>query len=102
MYEKQTELVPVKLEDGTIIKIEAVPLGGEEDVAFDELPFDEVAGAIESIAKAVLPPLKKVKPKKATIELGVAIGLEAGQLTTLLVKGTGEANLKITLEWGGD
>ena len=31
---------------------------------------------------------------------GVQVGIESGKLTALLVKGTGNANLKITLEWG--
>lgn len=93
------EIIPVVLEDGTQINVEAAVIGGEQDVAFEVLPFDEVSGAIESIAKAVMKPLQKIKPTKASVELGVAIGLEAGQLTALIVKGTGTANLKITLEW---
>ncbi len=43
--------------------------------------------------------LARVKPTKASVELGLEIGVEAGQLTALLVKGTGKANLKITLQW---
>ena len=97
--ETTVEIIPVELEDGTTINVEAVVIGGEQEVAFEVLPFAEVSGAIESIAKAVMKPLQKIKPTKTSVELGVAIGLEAGQLTTLIVKGTGEANLKITLEW---
>jgi hypothetical protein len=44
--------------------------------------------------------LKKVKPKKASVEFGLEVAVESGKLTTLLVKGTGTANLKIALEWG--
>ena len=45
---------------------------------------------------------QKVKPRKASVELGLEVGLESGHLTALLVKGTGTANLKLTLEWGGE
>jgi hypothetical protein len=34
--------------------------------------------------------------------LGLEVGLESGNLTALLVKGTGTANLKLILEWGGE
>jgi hypothetical protein len=34
-----------------------------------------------------------------TTEFGVEFGYESGQLTALIVKGTGKANLKITMEW---
>lgn len=101
-----TKPVKVKLENGVIAYIEAVPVGSrEQDVAGDlerVLPFAEVAGTIEGIASTVMIPLKKVKPKKATVELGLTVGIESGQLTALIVKGTGEANLKITLEWESD
>jgi hypothetical protein len=46
--------------------------------------------------------LAKVKPKKASVEFSLKVGVESGKLTSLLVKGTGEGNLKITLEWEGD
>jgi len=38
----QTENIPLKLENGTQILIEATVLGGEEDVDFDFLPFEQV------------------------------------------------------------
>ncbi len=101
--DSRARVVKVQLDDNTIVRVEALPLGGEEDVAFDPLaalPFEQVAGAIEGIASAVAKPLRKVKPKKAQVEFGLAVGLEAGDLTALWVKGSGTANLKITLEWG--
>lgn len=95
-----TEIVQTTLENGSIISIEADLLGGEEDVAFTSLPFREVTQAIEGVAESLVNTLKRVKPQRASIELGVAFGIESGALTAVLVKGTGNANLKITLEWG--
>ena len=83
-----------------LIKVEATPLGSrEEDVAFSIKPFKEVTDAIEGIAQSIVSSLEKIKPQKASVEFGLEIGAESGQLTALIVKGSGKANLKITLEW---
>lgn len=94
------EIKTLKFSNGTEIKVEAIDLGGETRVGVDDiLDFDDVTNAIEAIATSITTTLDKVKPKKASIEFGVKVGVESGKLTTLLVKGSGEANLKITLEW---
>lgn len=94
------ELIPVKLANGTEIRVAATMLGGEEDVAFKPLSFEEVTHTIEGIASSLNTALQKVKPKKASVEFGLEVAVESGALTTLLVKGTGTATLKIILEWG--
>jgi len=96
----KTEVVKALLDDGTSISIQATSLGGEERVAFGVPPFKEVTDTVEGLAKALVTTLKKVKPRAASVEFGVQVGIESGKLTALLVKGTGNANLKITLEWG--
>ncbi|MGK7956352.1 MAG: CU044_2847 family protein [Crocosphaera sp.] len=94
------EIETLKLSNGTEIKVEAINFGGETRVGVDDvLNFEEVTDAIEAIATSITTTLNKVKPKKASVEFGVKVGVESGKLTTLLVKGSGEANLKITLEW---
>lgn len=77
----------------------AIP-SGEQDVAFGGLSFNDVTDAIEGISTSLLQSLKKVRPRKATVEFGVEITAESGQLTALLVKGGGHATLKVILEWG--
>ncbi|MDZ7622552.1 MAG: CU044_2847 family protein [Candidatus Competibacteraceae bacterium] len=94
------ELIPVTLANGSKIRVAATMLGGEEDVAFKLLSFDEVTNTIEGIAGSLNAALQKVKPKKASVEFGLEVAVESGALTTLLVKGAGTATLKITLEWG--
>lgn len=100
--EGKTEIISAELEGGISISIEATPLGGEELVGALPGPhaFKEVTDTVEGLAKAMITTLKKVKPLTATVEFGLQIGVESGKLTALLVKGTGSANLKITLEWG--
>lgn len=102
MEEQQTQVIPVKLADGTIIQVQAILLGGEEQVSVHFPNFDEIGHAVEGIAQTLVSSLKRVKPRKTSIELGVAIALESGKLTALLVQGSSTANLKITLEWGGE
>jgi hypothetical protein len=40
-----------------------------------------------------------VRPDRGTVEFGIDVGVESGALTALVVKGTGTATLKVTLEW---
>lgn len=95
------ELIPVKLPNGAQIRVVATMLGGKEaDVAFKLLSFDEVTNTIEGIAGSLNAALQKIQPKKASVEFGLEVAVESGALTALLVKGSGTATLKITLEWG--
>lgn len=101
-----TDVIPVLLNDGTKVYVEVTRLGpalppdSDTNVSIPRLPdFDQVWNIISAIADTIGTRLSQAKVKKAVVELGVEIGAEAGQLTALLVKGTGKANLKITLEW---
>lgn len=99
---ESSENVKVQLENGAVIRVESVDLGGRKKVgALDVLPFKEVTDAVEGIAGALIDSIKKVQPKKTTVEFGLEVGVESGNLTALLCKGTGKANLKIVLEWEG-
>jgi len=97
--ESRSESVPVQLPNGAIVNFE-VTSTGREDVAFDAKQFQPVAEAIEGVVQMIAAPLQKVKPKKATVKFGMELAIESGQLTAIIVKGSGKANLEITLEWG--
>ena len=97
--EEKTEIIKTALANGAVLHIQATVLGGEEEVAFTLPSFKGITDAIEGIAESITSTLQKVKPQKASVEFGLEIVLEAGQLTALLVKGSGTTNLKITLEW---
>ncbi len=96
--DSRSETVPVQLPNGTIIKVE-VAQTGREDVGFDVKPFEPVAEAIEGVVQMIAVPIKKVGPNKATVKFGMELAIESGQLTAVIVKGSGKANLEITLEW---
>ena len=63
------------------------------------IPFDGVAESIDAISGRIVGALQRAKPEKATVSFGLDVGVEAGQLTSLLVKGSGRATINVTLEW---
>jgi hypothetical protein len=97
--EEKTLPIKVKISDNKFFTAEAMVIGGEEEVGLRIPDFSEVTDAVEGIVGALAETLKKVKPAKAAVEFGVVFGIESGALTAMVVKGTGEANLKIMLEW---
>lgn len=98
--ESRTEVVQVELSEGRTLYIEATPLGGEEEVGITEqLKLEDVEKTIESVVSTVWHVLQKIRPTKGTAEFGIEVGIENGTLTGLLVKGSGKANVKVTLEW---
>ncbi len=99
MNDDSTTIIKAKLADGKTIRIETSQVHGEEKVSAKDFDFQQVAQTLTSIVDNLKTTLEKAKAKKATVEFGVEIGVESGQLTALIVKGSGKANLKITLEW---
>lgn len=96
--ESRGDTVPVQLPNGAVVKVE-VANTGREDVGFDVKQFQPVADAIEGVIQMIAAPIQKVRPKKATVKFGMELAIEAGQLTAVIVKGSGKGNLEITLEW---
>lgn len=97
--ESSIKTVPVQMANGTTIHIQVTPMGGDEDVALRAVSFKGVRKSMLAIADEIGEVLAAVRPQKASVEFGLEVGLESGQLTALLVKGTGTATMKITLEW---
>ena len=96
--DSRSDTVPVQLPNGAVVKFE-VTQTGREDVSFDPKQFQPVADAIEGVIEMIATPIQKVKPKKASVKFGMELAIESGQLTAIIVKGSGKANLEITLEW---
>lgn len=97
----RSKVIKTILENGAILYVETTPLGGEQLIhSGAETQFREVTRAIEGLADAFVTTFKKVTPRRASVEFGLEVAVESGKLTSLLVKGTGNANVKVTLEWG--
>lgn len=97
--ESKSRLVSIVLPNGHTAQVEASVVDGVDEAGFHAKSFDGVIGAIEGIAQSVQTALAKVKPAKASVEIGLEVMVQSGQLTALLVQGSGKANLKITLSW---
>lgn len=93
-----SERIAVDLGDGVIAQIEVTGTGREK-VKAGTVPFESVSKAIAKMAQIVAAPIQSVKPTKATVKYGVEVGIEQGSLVAAFVRGTGKANLEITLEW---
>jgi hypothetical protein len=98
LAESRSSTVPVQLPNGETVKFE-VTQTGREDVGFDPKQFQPVAEAIEGVVQMIAAPPQKVRQKKASVKFGMELAIESGQLTAVIVKGSGKANLEITLEW---
>jgi hypothetical protein len=104
----QTKMLPVYLpaqgdgQEGRVFKIEvdSTAYPGETDIDTRLPSFEGVLDTVEELAAAFASTLQRAGPRRASIELGVDVAVESGQLTALLVKGSAKANLVIKLEWG--
>lgn len=96
--DSRSDTVPVQLPNGTTVRFE-VTQTGREDVSFDAKQFQPVTDAIEGVVQMIATPIQKAQPKKATVKFGMELAIESGQLTAVVVKGSGKAILEITLEW---
>lgn len=96
--DSQGELVTVDLGDDIIAQVEVIDTGREQ-VGAGTLPFNSIAKAINRLSQIIAKPIQEVKPTKAIVKYGLAIGIEEGSLVAAVVRGTGKANLEITLEW---
>jgi len=92
------ESVPVKLENGETIYVEARNRMRQE-VSGKHYSFSKISKQLEEISEKVRNAFQKSKPDKVNVELGFELSVESGELSALLVKGSGKANLKINLEW---
>ncbi len=102
---QNVNLVPLRLPNGVVIKMEA-RTSGETDVGalkalVEPIDPDVIGDAICGIAELVKDAISKVKPQKVTAEFSIELGCEAGKLTSLIVGGSSKGGLKIGLEWGG-
>ena len=100
--DNRTRNVPVELPGFGSFKVEAVVAEREKDVSSikEMMSLGEVNKMIEGIASTLKATMDKVAPEKASVEFGIALELESGKLSALLVQGTASSSLKVTLTWG--
>jgi Trypsin-co-occurring domain 1 len=99
--ETRTEIVKVQLPDGYQLRFETSQPRGEQDIVDLGKVFksEEIAKTIEGAVTILKGTFDRIKPDKASVKFGLKVAIESGELTALIVKGTGEGNLEITIEW---
>lgn len=92
-------IAPVELSNGEIVNIEYIATGPQQKSFLGKKYLStfltKLSGTVEDIRKSV----EGASPNKLTIELGIDVGIEEGELTAIFIKGSGNANFKVTLEW---
>jgi hypothetical protein len=72
--DRRSEIIPIELSDGTIVKIEATPLGQQQVSSLRSLPFKEVTAVIRAFARDVANSLQEVsataQPDKISVKMG--------------------------------
>jgi hypothetical protein len=98
--DREREVVDVELPNGVHVGVEVAEARGAGDVGvLDHLDFGQVQGIIDGLAQVVAKSLRTARPQKATAELGLALKVETGKLTGVLVKAGGDVSIKISLTW---
>lgn len=100
----QSIFVPVRLDDGTIIRIEAPSTSdageGEGYIASVGVPsFEQFTDTVKSMARSIATIWNEVQPSRASVEFSVEVGFETGNITAWLVKGSSKGHLTVTMEW---
>lgn len=95
--------VRVVLPNGATMMVQARGGQGASDVAgLDALPFEEVERCIEGLSTTLLGAIRAAAPSEAAIEFGLDLHAQSGKLTSMLVEGSADATLKVTLTWRAD
>ncbi|MFD3335691.1 CU044_2847 family protein [Streptomyces sp. NPDC058700] len=96
-----TDITQVDVGDATLF-VEARRLGPDSELEGfgGGLPdLSAVTEALSSFAGQIGDALHRAAPDRATVEFGCQLGLDAGKLTALVVQGSANASLRVTLEW---
>ncbi|MFD3530672.1 CU044_2847 family protein [Streptomyces sp. NPDC058664] len=96
-----TDITQVDVGDATLF-VEARRLGPDTELEGlgGRLPdLSAVTEALSSFAGQIGDALHRAAPDRATVEFGCQLGLDAGRLTALVVQGSANASLRVTLEW---
>jgi hypothetical protein len=104
MEVSQSIFMPVRLDDGTIIRIETPATGdtGQDEgyIASLGVPsFDQFTETVKRMAKSIATIWSEVQPSRASVEFNLEVGFESGNVTAWLVKGSSKGHLTVTMEW---
>src|SRR5262245_27345548 len=102
MQDSQNVAVRLDLGNKQEIRVEAEAPVGYQDVSISNVSMDTLLEEVRLFAAKLRSALQEAAPTKATAEFGVSFSVESGKLAAVIAKGTGTANITITLEWSHD
>lgn len=96
---ERREIAPIRLPNGEVVHAQVTVLGGEEEVAFRFLDFDDIRSILEGVATVVSSSVERLKPSKTSVEICLELAVESGKLTALIAQGSAKSSLTVILEW---
>ena len=99
MEREQLQIFKARLAPDMVVSVEAFA-DAESDVARSHvLDFGSVAAEIGALARTIARPIAEIKPSHVTVEFGCSLRVQAGTFSALLVNGSADASIKVSLEW---
>jgi hypothetical protein len=107
MLDDNVRAIPIDLGGGSIMLVEATILPNAADRRPQDISnfvptaqqFGDVIELLKKLSVSLPEAIKAAEPTKACLEFAIDVGVSAGHLTALLVKGEAKGNLKVSLEW---
>jgi Trypsin-co-occurring domain 1 len=99
MERESIMIVEAQVTPDIVISVEAVANAVADSARPGAFDFNSVATEIGGLAGAIARPIAELRPTRATVEFGCSLWAQAGQLTALLINGSADASIKVTLEW---
>jgi Trypsin-co-occurring domain 1 len=94
-------VVPVTLSTGSKALVEVTPTDTEVEVADRLYAMKDFTSAIGDLADDLIAPLARLKTDSLELSFGLALSIETGKLTALLVGGGANASVTVTARWEG-
>lgn len=92
-------IVPLQLDDGSILYADAWLADPEQKVAGRVFDLASVTAAIRAAATELSRALKSIAPDEIELEVGVELAIKDGALIAVLVRGSATTTLKVRLKW---
>jgi hypothetical protein len=96
---REITTVPVTLSDGSSVLAEVTLGDAEVEVADGLRTMSDFTVAVGAIAKDLVEPLRALHSSSLELTFGLALSLQTGKLTALLVGGGANASVGVTVRW---
>jgi hypothetical protein len=67
--------------------------------AINNLDFGQISSAVVNLANELQGAFRQTQSTKVAVEFGIQIGAETNGISNFFIKGSGNAAIKVTIEW---